>query len=134
MPSAERVVPSELVYDFGPDSAASHFDRDRGIADRRIRDVANVILSNVLRDVSLQDPADLRIRRRSNPQGTIRQSLNSSIFCDSERRMSWRQQECSHGSGSAEGNAWRFTTGFAGLSASFDAVITVLRMRLHFRT
>lgn len=39
------------------------------IADSRIRDVANVILSDILREVSLQDPADLRIRRRSNPRG-----------------------------------------------------------------
>jgi site-specific DNA-methyltransferase (cytosine-N4-specific) len=38
------------------------------IADGRIRDVANVILSDILREVSLQDPADLRIRRRSNAQ------------------------------------------------------------------
>jgi hypothetical protein len=37
------------------------------IAEPRIRDVANVVLSDVLREVSLQDPADLRIRRRSNP-------------------------------------------------------------------
>lgn len=38
------------------------------IYDPCIRDIANVILSDILREVSLQDPADLRIRRRSNPQ------------------------------------------------------------------
>lgn len=32
-----------------------------------IRDVFRIILSSIVRDVSLQDPSDLRIRRRKNP-------------------------------------------------------------------
>lgn len=38
------------------------------VQDRRVRGIAKVILSDILRDVSLQDPADLRIRRRSDIQ------------------------------------------------------------------
>lgn len=38
------------------------------VPDRRVRAIAKVILSDILRDVSLQDPADLRIRRRSDAQ------------------------------------------------------------------
>jgi len=42
--------------------------RINGLTDLRARDLFLVILSDIVRNVSLQDPADLRIRRRKNPR------------------------------------------------------------------
>ena len=96
-----------------------------GIADRRIRDVANVILSNILRDVSLQDPADLRIRRRSNPQGNYPAVAQ---FINLLRQRTQNVVAAARVLGTVRGRQ-RAMLGdsrraLAGLSARFDAVIT----------
>lgn len=39
----------------------------RGVRKAALRDVFRVVLSDICREVSLQDPGDLRIRRRKNP-------------------------------------------------------------------
>lgn len=95
------------------------------IADRRIRDVANVILSNILRDVSLQDPADLRIRRRSNPQGNYPAVAQ---FINLLRQRTQNIVAAARVLGTVRGRQ-RAMLGdsrraLPGLSASFDAVIT----------
>lgn len=41
-----------------------------GVKVQKLQDVFRVVLSDICRDVSLQDPGDLRIRRRKNPEAT----------------------------------------------------------------
>ena len=49
---------------------------------KAIQDVFRVILSDIVRDVSLQDPSDLRIRRRKNPEDNY---PATQMFLDSMR-------------------------------------------------
>lgn len=95
------------------------------IADRRIRAVAHVILSDILRDVSLQDPADLRIRRRSNPRPNY---PAVTLFINLLRQRTGNVRAAAEVLGTVRGRQ-RAILGdsrraLPGLDESFDAVIT----------
>ena len=55
------------------------------VAPTSLRDVFRIILSDIVRDVSWQDPGDLRIRRRKDPAPTYPAISASSPFC----RLGW---------------------------------------------